>query len=166
MCSSIFSGLHMCNSIFLGVYTWLHMANGYTCVTPFFWSLHMATHGYTSTTHLRNFPRSPVVWPDVLPLSGGWGLNVRHLIQIRPSNWPFKHKTSQDFLLSTGFLYDYMLKMWMDMKKNDVHFLAPGMPFVVSFVVFKIHSQWYRYLCRLLCGPMGRRRMQKAGHAF
>ena len=116
MCNSIFLGfthgytwLHMCNSIFLGVYTWLHMANGYTCVTPFFWSLHMATHGYTSTTHLRNFPRSPVVWPDVLPLSGGWGLNVRHLIQISPSNWPFKHKTSQNFLLSTGFLYDYML---------------------------------------------------------
>ena len=52
------------------------------------------------------------------------------------------------------------------MNQNDVHFLAPGMPFVVSFLVFKIHGEWYRYLCRLLCGPMGRRRMQKAGQAF
>ena len=43
----------MCNSIFFG--------------------LHIATHGHTPTTHLRNFPRSPVVWPEVLPLSGREG---------------------------------------------------------------------------------------------
>ena len=54
-CSFLFLALHMCNSFF--VYTWLHMA----------------THGFTSTTHLRIFLRSPVVWTEVLPLSGREG---------------------------------------------------------------------------------------------
>ena len=94
-----FSGLHMCNSIFFR----------FTQCNSIFLGLHMATHGYTSTTHLRNLPRSLVVRPEVLPLSGREGLNVRHLIQISPSNRPFEHKTSQNVLLSTGFLYDYML---------------------------------------------------------
>ena len=103
-----------------------------TCVTPFFlvytW-LHMATHGYTSTTHLRKFPRSPIVWPEVLPLSGREGAQC----QAPHTDKSFK-LTIQDitktFFLSTGFLYDYILQMGMDTDQNDVHFLAPGMPFV------------------------------------
>ena len=106
----------------------------YTCVTPFFWGF---THGYTwlhMATHplhiFQNFQGRQLYGLRFCHSLGGRGLNVRHLIQINPSNWPFKLKTSQNVLLSTGFLYDYILKMGMDMNQNDVHFLAPGMPFV------------------------------------
>ena len=79
--------------------------------------LHMATHGYTYTwLHMATHPLH--IWEIFQDRQlyglrfchslGRRGLNVRHLIQISPSNWPFKHKTSQNVLLSTGFLYDYM----------------------------------------------------------
>ena len=118
----------------------------YTCVTPFFsgfahgytW-LHMATH----PLHIwEKFQDRQLYGLRFCHSLGGRGLNARHLIQINPSNWPFKLKTPQNVLLSTGFLYDDII----DGDGYEPKWCALFGSRNAICLVFKIHSEWYRYL--------------------
>ena len=103
----------------------------------------MATHGYTSTTHLRKCPRSSSVWPEVLPLSGREGAQC----QAPPTDKSFK-LTIQTYDITKRFIVDGFL-VWLYLIDGDGYepkWCALFGARNAICLVFKIHSEWYRYL--------------------
>ena len=92
----------------------------YTCVTPFFGGF---THGYTwlhMATHplhiWENFQDRQLYGLRFCHSLGGRGLNVRHLIQINPSNWPFKTSQKRFFCRQVSCMIIFYRWGWIRTK--------------------------------------------------